>query len=72
MQSFFNSDGHSSPCKDKTRSARSLAHPVNLDYKPGVRITGNPGDANPEYLVKQLRRNNINHLKYDHTLFKKT
>jgi hypothetical protein len=45
---------------------------MNLDYKPTVKITGKQSDVDPELLVKQLRRNNINHMKYDHTLFKRT
>lgn len=43
-----------------------------MDFKRNIKFTSNPHDTNPEYLIKQLRRNKINHIKFDHTLYRKT
>ena len=47
-------------------------HVMNLDLEPNVKITGRECDMSPDHVAKQLRRNNINHLKYDKNLFKDT
>jgi hypothetical protein len=44
----------------------------SMDFKRNIKFTSNPHDNNPEYLIKQLRRNKINHIKYDHGLYRKT
>lgn len=44
----------------------------SLDFKQSVKLTSDPAQYDPVTLITKLRKNQLNHLKYDMTLYDKT
>jgi hypothetical protein len=44
----------------------------SMDFRPNVKLTSDPSEYDPELLVKKLRKNHIDHMNFDSTLYRKT
>ncbi len=43
-----------------------------MDFKRSCKLTSNKKDYDPEYILKKLRKNQINHGQFDPALYKAT
>lgn len=44
----------------------------SIDFHKKVKITSNPQDQDPGFLLQKLKVNKFNHMKYEHALFANT
>ena len=67
-----------SPDKDLNRTmdafecVKKPRQELRIDFDANVKITGRKQDMSPDQIARNLRRNNINHFRYDKSLFRDT
>lgn len=44
----------------------------SMDFRSNVKLTSDPNDYDPEHLLRKLRKNHIDHMSFDATLYRKT